>query len=95
MDWFATRWIAGEPDEFQGRPMAKGNVFPLDVDIMSRLQRQHFRMFGDETEFVYYAPGAIRIAEHDLHAYLQSCRNEKRDEQPHRTTRRKLKHLKL
>jgi arylsulfatase len=41
----------------------KYNVFPLDVDIMSRLQRQHQRMFGDETEFVYYAPGAIRIAE--------------------------------
>jgi len=41
----------------------KYNVFPLDVDIMSRLQRQHKRMFGDETEFVYYAPGALRIAE--------------------------------
>ena len=41
----------------------KYNVYPLDVNIMHRLQSQHLRLFGDETEFVYYAPGAVRIAE--------------------------------
>jgi len=41
----------------------KYNVYPLDVNIMGRLQAQHNRMFGDQTEFVYYAPGAVRIAE--------------------------------
>jgi arylsulfatase len=41
----------------------KYNVYPLDVNIMGRLQGQHYRLFGDQTEFVYYAPGAVRIAE--------------------------------
>ena len=41
----------------------KHNVYPLDVDIMHRLQAQHHRLFGDQTEFVYYHPGAFRIAE--------------------------------
>jgi len=41
----------------------KYNVYPLDVNIMGRLQAQHHRLFGAETEFVYYAPGAVRIAE--------------------------------
>jgi arylsulfatase len=41
----------------------KYNVYPLDVRLMQRLQDQHYRLFGDQTEFVYYHPGAIRIAE--------------------------------
>ena len=40
-----------------------GALPALDVNIMGRLQSQHYRLFGDETEFVYYAPGAVRIAE--------------------------------
>ncbi len=41
----------------------KYNVYPLDVRLLQRLQGQHYRLFGDQTEFVYYAPGATRIAE--------------------------------
>jgi arylsulfatase len=41
----------------------KYNVYPLADRIMERLQGQHYRLFGDQTEFVYYAPGAVRIAE--------------------------------
>ena len=41
----------------------KYNVYPLDVNIMERLQGQHRRLFGDQTEFVYFYPGATRIAE--------------------------------
>jgi len=41
----------------------KYNVYPLDVNLMGRLQAQNYRLFGDQTEFVYYAPGAVRISE--------------------------------
>ncbi len=39
------------------------NVYPLYDDMIARLGSQQDRLFGDQTEFVYYAPGAIRIAE--------------------------------
>ena len=39
------------------------NVYPLYDDMIARLASMQDRLFGDQTEFVYYAPGAIRIAE--------------------------------
>jgi arylsulfatase len=39
------------------------NVFPLHDDMIQRLARQQDRLFGDRKEFVYYYPGAQRIAE--------------------------------
>jgi arylsulfatase len=41
----------------------KYNVYPLYDDMIQRLGAQQDRLFGDQTEFVYFAPGAIRIAE--------------------------------
>lgn len=41
----------------------KYNVYPLYDDIIARLARQERRLFGDQKEFVYFAPGAVRIAE--------------------------------
>jgi hypothetical protein len=41
----------------------KYNVYPLYDDMIKRLGSQQDRLFGDQTEFVYYWPGAIRIAE--------------------------------
>ena len=41
----------------------KYNVYPLYDDMITRVARQQDRLFGDKKEYVYYAPGAIRIAE--------------------------------
>jgi arylsulfatase len=41
----------------------KYNVFPLYDDMIARLAKQQDRLFGDKKEFVYFAPGAVRIAE--------------------------------
>ncbi len=41
----------------------KYNVYPLYDDMIKRLGAQQDRLFGDQTNFVYYWPGAIRIAE--------------------------------
>jgi len=41
----------------------KYNVYPLYDDMIKRLAKQQDRLFGDQKEFVYFAPGAIRIAE--------------------------------
>jgi arylsulfatase A-like enzyme len=41
----------------------KYNVYPLYDDMIARLAKQQSRLFGDQKEFVYFAPGAIRIAE--------------------------------
>ncbi len=41
----------------------KYNVYPLYDDIIMRLAKQQDRLFGDQKKFVYYAPGAYRIAE--------------------------------
>jgi arylsulfatase len=41
----------------------KYNVYPLYDDMIARLAAQQDRLFGDQKEFVYFAPGAIRIAE--------------------------------
>jgi arylsulfatase len=41
----------------------KYNVFPLYDDMIMRLSKQQDRLFGDQKEFVYFSPGAIRIAE--------------------------------
>ena len=41
----------------------KYNVYPLYDDMIKRLAKQQDRLFGDREEFVYYAPGAFRIAE--------------------------------
>jgi arylsulfatase len=39
------------------------NVYPLHDDMVTRIAKQQDRLFGDRTEYVYYAPGAVRIAE--------------------------------
>ena len=41
----------------------ENNVFPLHDDMIQRLAKQQDRLFGDRKEFVYYYPGAQRIAE--------------------------------
>ena len=41
----------------------KYNVYPLYDDMVTRIGKQQDRLFGDQREFVYYAPGAMRIAE--------------------------------
>jgi len=41
----------------------ENNVFPLYDDMIQRIAKQQDRLFGDQTEFVYYSPGARRIAE--------------------------------
>jgi arylsulfatase len=41
----------------------KYNVYPLHDDMIMLLAKQQDRLFGDQKEFVYYAPGAFRIAE--------------------------------
>ncbi len=41
----------------------KYNVYPLYDDMISRISKQQDRLFGDQKEFVYFAPGAVRIAE--------------------------------
>jgi len=41
----------------------KYGVYPLYDDMIKRLAKQQDRLFGDQKEFVYYAPGAFRIAE--------------------------------
>jgi len=41
----------------------KYNVYPLYDDMIKRVAVQQDRLFGDQKEYVYYAPGAIRIAE--------------------------------
>jgi len=41
----------------------KYNVYPLYDDMVKRIGKQQDRLFGDQKEFVYYAPGAVRIAE--------------------------------
>lgn len=41
----------------------KNNVYPLYDNMIERIARQQDRLFGDRKEFVYYAPGAVRIAE--------------------------------
>ena len=41
----------------------KYNVYPLYDDMIKRLGAQQDRLFGDRKEFVYFAPGAVRIAE--------------------------------
>jgi arylsulfatase len=41
----------------------KYNVYPLHDDMIMRLAKQQDRLFGDQKEFIYYAPGAFRIAE--------------------------------
>jgi arylsulfatase len=41
----------------------KYNVYPLYDDMIQRLGKQQDRLFGDQKEFVYFWPGAVRIAE--------------------------------
>jgi arylsulfatase len=41
----------------------ENNVYPLYDDMIQRVAKQQGRLFGDRTEFVYYNPGARRIAE--------------------------------
>lgn len=41
----------------------KYNVYPLYDDMIKRLAKQQDRLFGDKKEFIYFAPGAVRIAE--------------------------------
>ncbi|AUP79992.1 arylsulfatase [Flavivirga eckloniae] len=39
------------------------NVYPMYDDMLARLNAVNYVLFGDQKEFTYYAPGAIRIAE--------------------------------
>ena len=39
------------------------HVYPLYDDMLQRIAKQQDRLFGDRTEFVYFAPGAFRIGE--------------------------------
>ncbi len=41
----------------------KYNVYPLYDDMIKRLTAVNDVLFGDQEEFIYYAPGAFRIAE--------------------------------
>ena len=41
----------------------KYNVYPLYDDMLRRLNAVNDVLFGDQKEFIYYAPGAFRIAE--------------------------------
>lgn len=41
----------------------KYNVYPLYDDMIMRIAKQQDRLFGDRREFIYYFPGAVRIAE--------------------------------
>ena len=41
----------------------KNNVYPLYDDMIQRMANINKILFGDQKEFVYYAPGAVRIAE--------------------------------
>jgi len=41
----------------------KYDVYPLYDDMLRRISAQETRLFGDQKEFVYFHPGAIRIAE--------------------------------
>ena len=41
----------------------KYNVYPLYDDMIKRIGAQQDRLFGDQKEFIYYSPGAVRIAE--------------------------------
>ncbi len=41
----------------------KYNVYPLYDDMIKRIGAQQDRLFGDQKEFIYFAPGAVRIAE--------------------------------
>ncbi|MDX2427516.1 MAG: hypothetical protein QNK22_02400, partial [Xanthomonadales bacterium] len=41
----------------------ENNVFPLYDDMIQRIAKQQNRLFGDRKDFVYWLPGAQRIAE--------------------------------
>ena len=41
----------------------KYNVYPLYDDMIQRLGKQQDRLFGDQRDYLYFAPGAVRIAE--------------------------------
>jgi hypothetical protein len=41
----------------------KNNVYPLYDDMIKRMAAINNILFGDRKEFVYFAPGAVRIAE--------------------------------
>jgi arylsulfatase len=41
----------------------KNNVYPLHDDMIQRMANINIVLFGDQKQFVYFAPGAVRIAE--------------------------------
>jgi arylsulfatase len=41
----------------------ENNVYPLYDDMIKRLNDVNKVLFGDQKDYVYYAPGAVRIAE--------------------------------
>ena len=41
----------------------KYNVYPMYDDMLKRLNAVNDVLFGDQKEYIYYAPGAVRIAE--------------------------------
>ena len=45
------------------REAVKNQVYPLYDDMIQRMAKINDILFGDRKEFVYYAPGAVRIAE--------------------------------
>jgi len=69
-DFSESRNIAAENPEKLAEMVAifdeeawKYNVYPLYDDMIQRISKQQDRLFGDQKEFVYFAPGAVRIAE--------------------------------
>jgi hypothetical protein len=69
-DFSESRNIAAENPEKLAELVAifdeeawKYNVYPLYDDMIQRISKQQDRLFGDQKEFVYFAPGAVRIAE--------------------------------
>jgi len=65
----ATNLAAQHPEKLQelirifDEEAWKYNVYPLYDDMIKRLAAQQDRLFGDQKEFVYFHPGAFRIAE--------------------------------
>lgn len=52
-----------ELKELFDKEAVKNNVYPLYDDMIQRMAKINDILFGDKKEFVYYAPGAVRIAE--------------------------------
>jgi hypothetical protein len=52
-----------ELQELFDKEAVKNNVYPLYDDMIQRMAKINNILFGDKKDFVYFAPGAVRIAE--------------------------------